>query len=99
MRQYHRVFWTHEEIAESLLHRGDESVIKSGEVFQLDRILDRFLTRRDSERLCESSVTLSLSALGDALEWNLFLRDRVSGASATGGSLLQMAAGAGLGDN
>lgn len=68
------------------------------ERLEFRRILDELFGWLDAKRLGQTSVALPLSAFSDTFQLDLFLRSRIAKACATGGSLLQVAAGARLDD-
>jgi hypothetical protein len=86
------LFWSHKEVVEGLFDGKHKGVIGGCESAQFGGILHELFRRFDPKSFCQPGVTLTLSALGNALELYGFPRDRVARACPAGCSLLYVAA-------
>lgn len=99
MREHDGLSWTHEKVVEGLLKRLHEMVIGHSKASQLYGIFDQFLGGLDAECFGESSVTLTLSALGHTFKLGLFLGHGIASTGATDYALLKVTARATLDDS
>lgn len=90
------MFWSHKEVVEGLFDGKHKGVIGGSESAQFGRILHELFGRFNPKCFCQPGVTLTLSALGNALKLYGFPRDRVARACPAGCSLLYVAAGTSL---